>query len=456
MLKIISSPPFDDYSKKLFYQVFGKKKELGLANASFVYLWTGPLSNENSFSYTNISLANTSPRQLPRLADFIEFRSSMVAGKKRYFNTRDDIYPLYCEFTETLDTPDLYDAFCKYYTQYTHNVMDRSMMEDMIQDACVNDIIVLFVKDHFRISTGTSWMNRMPELSTYFSNLCDYYPNKRFILVTSLENLDKEIDKPNCTVVPMGGDVTNQLSQYMQYTPSATKNVDAKNFISLNRGARNHRTYLVSSLCGRNLDDYGNITHLLFPGSSKLSDAISYDHEADVNYDLVDRGFNRYSQIRLSKTEDSCNIYPTAQNDNLTNFSQSLHQKYADSLIEFISETSYNEQSFNITEKTLHFIYGANFPIMISSPRTVDFLRNIGIDMFDDVVDHSYDVIEDPAARINSAIDLNINVLTSPDLIERWKENKYRIDKNIAFVREGKLRDYYSNRFWNTLKGIQL
>ena len=447
MLKIISSPPFDDYSKKLFFQVFGKKKELGLSDASFVYLWTGALSTETTFSYSNNSLASSSPLQLPMFADFITSHSIMVAGKKRFFNTRDDMYSLYCDYAGIPVSREIFDT---YYSQYTENVMDRSMMEDLIEEACINDIVVLFVKDHFRISTSSSWTTSMPELSVYFTNLFNYYPNKRFILVTSLENLDKEITNDNCTVIPMGGDVTNQLSMYMKYAPSVEKNSDAKNFISLNRGHRHHRTYLVSALYGRELDNYGMISHLSFPVAESLSDAIQYDYLADSQYELANSGFKRFD-----RTEESSNIYST-QNDNLTNFKQNLLPKYTNSLIELVSETSYNEHSFNITEKTLHFIYGCNFPIMLSSPGTVHFLRSMGIDMFDDVIDHSYDIIEDPALRINSAIDLNLDILTSSNVIELWKENKYRIDKNIAFVKEGKLKDFYTDRFWNTLKGIQL
>lgn len=450
MLKIISSPPFDDYSKKLFFQVFGKKKELGLNDASFVYLWTGPLSNETTFTYANTTLAGSSPLQLPMFADFITSHSIMLAGKKRHFNSRDDMYLLYCEYVGASVSREIFD---QYYNQYVENVMDRSAMEDMIQEACVNDTVVLFVKDHFRISTTSSWTSSMPELSVYFSNLFNYYPNKRFILVTSLENLDKEIVNPNCTIVPMGGDVTNQISSYMQHVPSIEKNIDAKNFISLNRGSRHHRTYLVSALYGRELDTFGNISYLSLPNNTILSDAIAYDYTNDIGYELANTGFNRYSLLKENKIEDSKNIY-SAHNDNLTNFEHSLQDKYRNSLVEFVSETSYNECSFNITEKTLHFIYGANFPIMISSPGTVDFLRKLGVDMFDDVVDHSYDSIEDPAMRINRAIDLNLEILTATNMIERWKENKYRIDKNIAFVKEGKLRDYYSNRFWNTFKGL--
>ena len=314
---------------------------------------------------------------------------------------------------------------------------------------------MLFVKDHFRIESHSAWTNTIPELSEYFSNLFDYYPNKKFILVTSLENLHKEIVKDNCTVLPMGGDITNQIDRYMNFMPDVNKSPGTKNFISLNRGPRNHRTYLVSALYGRYLDEHGNISYLSSMNKNSLADAIPYDYKTDNKYQVANIGYQRYSHIKTHIIEDSKEIY-TLQNDNLTNFKESLQPKYINSLIEFVSETSYNEHSFNITEKTLHFIYGCNFPIMISSHGTVDFLRNMGVDMFDDVIDHSYDIIENPAERINAAIDLNLDILTSPIMLERWKQHKYRIHKNIAFVKEGKLREYYSDRFWKTFKEIQI
>jgi hypothetical protein len=78
----------------------------------------------------------------------------------------------------------------------------------------------------------------------------------------------------------------------------------------------------------------------------------------------------------------------------------------------------------------------------------------MGLDMFDDLIDHSYDLISDPASRINTAIDLNLDILTSLNLTKIWNKHKYRIDNNISFVREGKLRDYYTTRFWNTWKDL--
>lgn len=450
MLKIISSPPFDYYSKKLFFQVFGQKKKLGLDNASFVYLWSGSLSNENTYSQSNTMLFRIDFADLPMFSKFMMSHARMLAGKKRFFNTRDEMFSLYCEYVGVDVSREMFD---RYYSSYVENIVDRSAVEDMIQEACINDIVVLFVKDHFRISTRESWVNPLPELTKYFSNLFTFYSNKKFILVTSLENLHKEIVNDNCTIIPMGGDITNQIDSYMNFMPEVNKNAEAKNFVSLNRGSRNHRLYLVSALYGRGLDEYGNISYLSSLHQDSLSNIIPYDYLTDNKYQLANIGYDRYSLVKEQKVEDSNDIYGL-HNDNLTNFKESLQPKYNNSVVEFVSETSYNESSFNITEKTIHFIYGANFPIMISSPGTVDFLRNMGLDMFDDIIDHSYDNISDPASRINAAIDLNLDILTSSNLVKTWNKHKYRIDNNISFVREGKLKDYYTTRFWNTWKNL--
>jgi hypothetical protein len=253
----------------------------------------------------------------------------------------------------------------------------------------------------------------------------------------------------------MGGDITNQISDYMNFTPEIRKE-GSKNFISLNRGARNHRLYLVSSLFARKLETMGQISLLTIPNEiSKLADMLKYDYANDTNYNSANEGFNRYLLESHTLNEDDYNIYPTKANDNLSNFKQLLQEKYINSYVEFVSETSYNEQSFNITEKTLHFIYGCNYPIMISSPGTVQFLRSMGIDMFDDVIDHSYDDIEDPAERINQAIERNLSVLTIDldTLHKRWESDKYRMEQNISFVQTN-LANFYKDRFWKQIKGL--
>lgn len=54
-----------------------------------------------------------------------------------------------------------------------------------------------------------------------------------------------------------------------------------------------------------------------------------------------------------------------------------------------------------ITEKTSKAFFLCQFPLMASVPGMVDKLRRHGFDMFDDIIDHSYDTELDPYQRIN-------------------------------------------------------
>jgi hypothetical protein len=70
----------------------------------------------------------------------------------------------------------------------------------------------------------------------------------------------------------------------------------------------------------------------------------------------------------------------------------------------------------------------------------------MGLDMFDDVVNHSYDNISNPAARLEAAIIDNITLLTDIDYTkDLWVKNKDRFEKNIDFCKE-RMYNYYSVR----------
>lgn len=470
MLKIISRPPFDDFSMKLFFSFYSRKKNFGLDDALFMYLWTGPLSIDEGlyFDKTKIFKSN----YIDINAFFSQSTNALkISGDKRFYNDREDLFFEYLIATDNAervkDAEEMELMRGEFYKQldiYSQHAYNRRGQEKLIDDTITNsisDTVVLFVKDHHRMNARRSWTDSTPELSTYFSNMCDFYSNKKFIIVTSLENLDKEIVKDNCTIINMGGDITNQISLYEEFTPDLFKNIDtSKNFISLNRGARYHRLYLVASLYARGLDEYGQISFLsstlAVPNNCSINDLIVYDYEKDVNYQKVCLGLEKYQSVKLAVSQDLYDIYKKSTNDNLANFKLSLQDKYRNSYIEFVSETSYNETSFNITEKTLHFIYGCNYPIMISSPGTVAFLRNMGIDMFDDTIDHSYDSILDPVLRINEAIDRNLRVLTmdKTELHSKWESDKYRMEQNISFAKNN-LSKFYKDRFFEQLKGIQ-
>jgi hypothetical protein len=90
-----------------------------------------------------------------------------------------------------------------------------------------------------------------------------------------------------------------------------------------------------------------------------------------------------------------------------------------------------------LTEKTAHSFYGCNFPIILSGAGAVAHLRGLGLDMFDDVVDHSYDQIHNPFDRIVTAVDSNRRLLTDPDYAKQsWAQCRSRFERNVEVMRD--------------------
>lgn len=81
------------------------------------------------------------------------------------------------------------------------------------------------------------------------------------------------------------------------------------------------------------------------------------------------------------------------------------------SCISLITEPTYIEKEAQLSEKTIMAIYGGTIPIYIGGWRCADSLKLLGFDVFDDIVDHSYETLEDPWQRIEKAFYLNKDLL---------------------------------------------
>lgn len=134
--------------------------------------------------------------------------------------------------------------------------------------------------------------------------------------------------------------------------------------------------------------------------------------------------------------KDSVGFGMTGVHKNYENLDLNLRQYYSSSPVEIVCETYYEEPSLMITEKTLHNIYGCSFPIWISGAGTVDYLEQLGIDVFRDIVDHSYDSILDPVDRLATAIEDNRQLLTDLDYTKQlWTSSKDRFLSNVNFMK---------------------
>ena len=330
---------------------------------------------------------------------------------------------------------------------------DEMLYRNVLMSNIKNDLVILGIKDHLTSVDFNPWKSEKPDLVAYWDNMFDYYPDKHFIIFTSLENLEYYITNPRVKIIPWGGDLTNHKAEYEKLEPLDTKNFDSPyTYLSLNRGLRSHRAVLVSLLYALGTNNSGLISCMF---KNNVTDLLTYlkwefTSEQQAIKDTICKGFDllKNTEIVLPTDRETNGNYPNSANGN--NFKNSLINYYRETFVEIITETSCVERCFNLTEKTLNSIYGKSFPILISSPGVVAFLRNMGMDVFDDIVDHSYDTIENPIDRIYQAVASNIELLTDNVKVkELWKLNEHRFIKNIDFAKT-RLYNFYTQRTTDT------
>jgi hypothetical protein len=109
-----------------------------------------------------------------------------------------------------------------------------------------------------------------------------------------------------------------------------------------------------------------------------------------------------------------------------------------------------------LTEKTNKAFFWKQIPIFLAPPGYVSIIRNLGFDVFDDVVNHDYDTILDGYARMNavvneierlSKIGLNTTLNTTTNLYNRllYNHNQVKVAKNNTIRKLYKsLEDFFN------------
>lgn len=82
--------------------------------------------------------------------------------------------------------------------------------------------------------------------------------------------------------------------------------------------------------------------------------------------------------------------------------------------VSLITEPAWQEHETILTEKTLMAVWAGTIPIWIGGWCCAATMSNFGFDVFDDIVDHSYQDLENAEQRCIRAIDLNLHLLQRP------------------------------------------
>ena len=216
----------------------------------------------------------------------------------------------------------------------------------------------------------------------------------------------------------------------LEKNPKVDKN---QYFICMNNRPRHHRLvsgvymdYLnlldkgIVSLNEQNYEDPGTSTFesMLLPHLNLYKD----------NYAEIIKNQWKITQPKLPLIVDNKNLHDKCMPSDLN------PDLYDNTLINLVTETYYHFQynkvsNLFITEKTWKPFTAYQIPVIIGPKGEVDYLRCIGFDMFDDIIDHSYDS-EPDSTRVFGAINALKETIEKYDVEELSKITKERRIKN--------------------------
>jgi len=137
---------------------------------------------------------------------------------------------------------------------------------------------------------------------------------------------------------------------------------------------------------------------------------------------------------------------------------QGLLQKtiFEPACISLITEPAYYEKETILTEKTLMAMYAGTFPIWVGGWRIADYMSSLGFDIFDDIIDHSYQAVDNPADRCRLAIELNIDLLKDFDrAVNLINSCQTRLEKNVELLEQNVFLDFCNNQIKQNQGQIQ-
>jgi len=180
------------------------------------------------------------------------------------------------------------------------------------------------------------------------------------------------------------------------------------NFLCLNMNTRPHRTDTVKLLQGfpNRLISYKSM------GWNLHTHAQDWDKDDYTNANINENGVlrNTANLIQLQRVYESCQF-------------------------SVVTETRYKLPYDFVTEKTTQCWLALHPALYVSNKGHVQILRDWGFDVFDDVFDHSYDLLDNDV-RLNTLVEDNNEVLTNG--IPNYSSLQDRLLKN---------RDHYINNW---------
>ena len=141
--------------------------------------------------------------------------------------------------------------------------------------------------------------------------------------------------------------------------------------------------------------------------------------------------------LKLISKEDAEyleSIYPMPlklAGDDLDKFESNACPTYQQCYIDYAPE-SRHEHAF-ISEKTWKPIFSGQFFFILGRCGIVNYVRSLGVDVFDDLIDHGYDNETDLVVKIDMLMS-SINKFLTNNLDQVWADTHHRRKKNLDLM----------------------
>jgi hypothetical protein len=337
---------------------------------------------------------------------------------------------------------DNYEAYCFYYCPHGTG----TNYKDLAKIKYEQDLIIWIAGDTLESINDFNWYSdKKPEGLLHLERICRLYPKKKFILMTEQYEMDKLSTTHNLKFVDLPPIYFRVDKSKYQYKICTNKNHNSKKkWVFFNNSARIYRIVSLSYILSKNIDNKGHILvskHIFekIENYNKIYSLMKEVFQFDIDTMLkLNSGFNTLKNKSFEITNIPYWTFDALTkkiskniNDNIDNYNNNIIKLYEDVKLELLSGGHFSEPTPCFSEKEYQCFYGRNFFIYLNSPRSIQWLRKWGFDVFDDVVNHDYDLIEDPSERILRSIDDNIHLLDgSTDLDKLWEDREERFNQN--------------------------
>jgi hypothetical protein len=207
------------------------------------------------------------------------------------------------------------------------------------------------------------------------------------------------------------------------------------NFTFASNKCRPHR-----NLCSTVISNLFNIENICYsfighPNEFLVDELlIDTDYKFDKTKTLAEKFFFMKSTDLVNR--DYGHVVDYAKN-NAESYNFLYDKLYCNSATSIVTEPCFFERGNMLTEKTLMAIYARQFMIWPGAWKLAETTKQLGIDIFDDIIDHSYQYIEHPGKRVVEAFLRNKEFLNDRKMQEQLRDRHgQRFVNNLELVRD--------------------